>query len=159
VTAFGESLNRYSYVRNDPVNLTDPDGRLFWPWNPGEGFFQQDPDPWDGGRTIKNPEQNVIGTNPKPNRSYHGWNQKNVEDQIVKLLNNKSCSSFIINDLFGKMYAAAHPDWSKEQVDSQATALFGKISMDLGIGDYSNLTPTIGYSAKKGQTKPGNPSP
>ncbi len=32
------SLNRYTYVLNDPVNFVDPLGLSMWPW-----------DPWDGG--------------------------------------------------------------------------------------------------------------
>ena len=32
-----QSLNRYSYVRNDPVNLVDPDGRMLMPKMPNDG--------------------------------------------------------------------------------------------------------------------------
>ena len=35
-----QSLNRYSYVRNDPVNLIDPDGSDPWVYNEKSGVWE-----------------------------------------------------------------------------------------------------------------------
>jgi hypothetical protein len=170
---------QFSYVRNDPVNLVDPDGR--------QAAFKRSPD-GSGGEDVFAPfnlpfvsvilkytSEGIISApligvhNPIPavptldgkisggGRVYHGWNQKSVESKVVKLLNKGTCASFI-KDLFNRMYRAANPGASDSVIDGKSTSLFSGISRDLGIGAYSKLQPTIDYSSRKGQTKPNSPT-
>src|SRR5262249_41850045 len=48
-----QSLNRYAYVTNDPINLVDPQGlnifTAIWNWLKGNGDGSGNPNDWGGG--------------------------------------------------------------------------------------------------------------
>src|SRR5262249_47469577 len=100
-----QSLDRYSYSRNDPVNMVDPTGQwtwCLWVWThtPGErpgywymeGLLCANPDPPERGG-------NLGGTDRG------GCNGPACKEAQRRILNDKKCREFI-EKLLRKLWAA-----------------------------------------------------
>ncbi len=149
------------YVRNDPVNAVDPDGR-----DPryicSEGFciygIFPDPPPSSVGHGRGDTGKCAGGScGGGAGARYHGFDKTNVQKDVKDMLDNRDCKGFI-EGLYGSIYKSANPDWTDQQVQQKANTMFMEISKQLAISDYANLSPTITYSMRKGQSNPLYPT-
>ena len=138
-----ESLNRYNYVRNDPINLVDPKGTCIYYWvqlNERYGY-------WDS--TLCNPDLPEIERPDLPPESGGGTTQdtrtdcQRFSDMVQEIANRSQNAEGFMNEM-ARTFTAANDSTIAEMSNTYANALpagrptFGDSGFDPRYQDGSN---------------------
>jgi RHS repeat-associated protein len=144
-----QSLNKYAYVRNDPVSLVDPDGRFgvpyhFWDENTDATFVARQ-DPWEysevGG------SDDGAGGDPPSTQDWQKVNWAQLRSDAQSMAMSASCVGFL-TDLFFKLrinlITGGDPSLIKPGVTEAAITYasndLGEFSAKLGVGEQGIYT-------------------